>query len=91
MAFERSRRLRPALGDRRGEGWMLERIGRAQVAEGRIDDAYDSLGAAHAIADEIQDAELGAALKRTLACCRIEASTAANLAADRKPESPERA
>jgi tetratricopeptide (TPR) repeat protein len=89
LAFERSRNLRPALGDRRGEGWMLERIGRAQWAEGSMHDAYDSLGAARAIADGIHDAELAAAVKRTLASWGTSDSTAAERAAEPQPELPE--
>ncbi len=66
MAFERSMNLRPLLGDRRGEGWMLERIGRALLREGREADARVALAAASAIASEIDDAGLTAAVEGTL-------------------------
>ena len=71
MAFERSMKLRPTFGDRRGEGWMLERIGRAMLGEGRDGDARIALDSARAIAAEIGDAELAAAVDRTVVSSQL--------------------
>jgi len=64
-AFERSLALRPSIGDRRGEGWMHERIARALLGMQLPDQAQDArkaLDAARAIADDIGDAALRAAV-----------------------------
>ena len=65
--MEASLALRRALDDRRGEGWMLERLGRVRAAQGAHDAARDAGRAASAIAREIGDESLAAAAARLCA------------------------
>jgi len=74
-AFEQSGALRPLLGDRLGEGWMLERQARALAAEGRPDDALACADQARAIVKELGDPLLSAALD---ALSRVAVSPAAD-------------
>jgi tetratricopeptide (TPR) repeat protein/class 3 adenylate cyclase len=53
-----SLRLRPDLGDRRGEGWMLQRLARVFAAQGCGERSRYTAGRATAIAAEIGDEEL---------------------------------
>jgi len=62
-AFEQSGALRPLLGDRLGEGWMLERQARALRAEGRGAEALAVADRARAIAIELGDPLLSAAVE----------------------------
>jgi tetratricopeptide (TPR) repeat protein len=61
FAFEQSGALRPLLGDRLGEGWMLERQARALDAEGRGTEALAFAERARAIATELANPLLSAA------------------------------
>jgi tetratricopeptide (TPR) repeat protein/class 3 adenylate cyclase len=61
-AFEQSGALRPLLGDRLGEGWMLERQARALAAEGRGAEALAVAERARAIVTELGDPLLSAAV-----------------------------
>jgi tetratricopeptide (TPR) repeat protein len=53
--YRRSLQLRRALGDRRGEGWMLAQLAQLELAQGRADRARDLAGEAAAIAAECGD------------------------------------
>lgn len=59
QAYQRSLELRPAAGDRRGEGRMLERIARSLLAQGRAAEAAVILEQGAAVAAEIGSARLG--------------------------------
>ncbi len=59
---EASLAARRELGDRRGEGWMLERLSRVLAAQSARDEARAAAAAARAIADEVGDAALHEAL-----------------------------
>jgi tetratricopeptide (TPR) repeat protein len=61
-AFEQSGALRPLLGDRLGEGWMLERQARALAVEGRGTEALAVAERARAIVTELGDPLLSAAV-----------------------------
>jgi hypothetical protein len=63
-ATEASLAIRRATGDRRGEGWMLERLARILEASGAGGDAVGCRVEARAIADALQDAALLGALER---------------------------
>jgi len=56
-----SMQLRWDLGDRKGEGWMLQRLARVYAAQGETGRARDSTTQAVKIAEEIGDMELLAA------------------------------
>jgi tetratricopeptide (TPR) repeat protein len=73
-AFRRSLALRPALGDRRGEGWMLERLGRALRGQGRTSDAVATLEQAANVAREIGDAGLAKAVEPSLMSQRSDSN-----------------
>ena len=64
VSVECSLRLRRSLGDRRGEGWMQERLARVHAARGAPDLARDAADAALCIAREIGDDALAAAATR---------------------------
>ena len=59
---EGSLEIRRLLEDRRGEGWMLERLARIHRAEGNGASAVAAADRAAAIADDIRDAQLQAAV-----------------------------
>ena len=63
--FEQSLALRCALGDRRGEGWMLLRIAETLAAKGDASRARETAAEAMAIAEACRDARL------TDACTQI--------------------
>jgi serine/threonine protein kinase/tetratricopeptide (TPR) repeat protein len=53
-----SLRLRPELGDRRGEGWMLQRLARSYAAQGFRERSRNAAERATLIAAEVGDEEL---------------------------------
>jgi hypothetical protein len=63
-AIEASLAIRRATDDRRGEGWMLERLARILHAEGDAAGASEAAAAARAIVAELDDGPLCAALER---------------------------
>ncbi len=63
-SLEASIDLRRQLGDRRGEGWMLERLARVSAAKGDLASARASAVAAHRIAGEVEDDALRTAIGR---------------------------
>ena len=62
VAAEASLALRRAMGDRSGEGWMLERLARVHLAQGSPDAARAAARAAQDVAYATQDPELQAAV-----------------------------
>jgi tetratricopeptide (TPR) repeat protein len=56
--YERSLRKRTAIDDRRGEGWMLQRLARAKVAVGDREDVDRLLARATGISMQCSDEEL---------------------------------
>ena len=56
--YGESLKLRWALDDRKGEGWMLHHLARVYALEGETDRAHDSAAQATKIAEEIGDEEL---------------------------------
>ena len=64
--YGESLKLRWALDDRKGEGWMLHHLARVYALEGETDRAHDSAAQASKIAEEIGDDELLKACRRLL-------------------------
>jgi hypothetical protein len=58
LCYEQSLRVRLAIGDRRGEGWMLLRLAGVHATRGRGDRSRTNAARAAAIAAEIGDGEL---------------------------------
>ena len=58
---EASLRLRREQGDRLGEGWMLQRLALAHVADGSVERARECVSEAARLAEELGDHELAAA------------------------------
>ncbi|HYW50506.1 MAG TPA: tetratricopeptide repeat protein [Gemmatimonadaceae bacterium] len=71
MHVERSQALRQQLGDRRGEGWMLERLARIDVARGDPDSAVRCALEGARFAVEVGDV----ALERALAALSLVPSS----------------
>ena len=61
-SVDRSIALRRTIGDRRGEGWMCERRARVLLARGVVDEARQAAAAAAAVAREVADDALSAAV-----------------------------
>ena len=66
QCYEASLAIRRAIGDRRGEGWMLHNLANAHDREGRTAVARELVLQAAAIATEQSDAELSVASERML-------------------------
>lgn len=62
--YTRSLEIRRATGDRRGEGWMLQRVARCELARGAPYWVREHLTAAANIAEECGDTELGVACEQ---------------------------
>jgi tetratricopeptide (TPR) repeat protein len=62
--YSRSLEIRRAIGDRRGEGWMLHSVARCELARGEPYRVREHLIAATRLADECGDAELAGACKQ---------------------------
>ena len=62
--YTRSLEIRRATGDRRGEGWMLQRVARCELARGAPYWVREHLIAAAHIAEECGDTELAVACEQ---------------------------
>jgi class 3 adenylate cyclase/tetratricopeptide (TPR) repeat protein len=62
--YRQSLEIRRAIGDRRGEGWMLHHLARAELADGQPYEVRERAETAARIAAECGDAELTAACAR---------------------------
>ena len=62
--YERSLQKRRALGDERGEAWMLQRLARARAANGAREDARSLLTRAIELSARCADEELMDACER---------------------------
>ncbi|NNF27842.1 MAG: tetratricopeptide repeat protein [Gemmatimonadetes bacterium] len=63
-AFENSLGIRHVIGDRRGAGWMAERMAKSAHQLGQLDRVRELLSEATLIADQLEDRELQEACSR---------------------------